>query len=738
MRLFIAEKPSLAQAIYEGLGGNATDKMKNGFFEIGDDKVTACFGHMLELFDPEDYDEKYKKWNMDDLPIASFYPPSLRPKEDAKQRLDVIFELIKQADEIVHAGDVDEEGQLLVDEILNFVGNTKPVKRILIADLNLKPVQKALNDLRPNEEFVHLGYSALARSIGDQLFGYNLTRAYTLQGRKQGFDGVLNVGRVQSAVLGLINARTLANLNHEASFYYDLVGQFTSETGGIDAKYQPTDHDIIDEKNRIIDAANADAIKQVGEGEAALIAEATTKPEKKAAPLPYNLSSLQQTCAKKWGYSAEDTLDTMQSLYETHKLLTYPRADCRYLSDEHLAGATEIMNAIKGTMIKYSDAINEADLNLKHKAFDASKITAHHAICPTEKSGEHITLTPKERNIYELIASSFIALFYPSSVRDKTRVVIQQGEHRAFVATQSVLTAQGWEVLFKGDIETDKPVEGVDLSTLKKDQALTCQTISIDKKKTKPPKYFVASSLLAAMTRAAKFIEDPELRAALEAKDKDNSAESGSIGTEATRASILAKLANNINLVCIEDEKGYKEKVWKTTQQGQDFCAVLPADIIAPDTSAIWSIQQAQIREGKLTVQRFVTTLDKYIAQRVSEVKTNGISITPNMQSCPVCKTGFLGERMGKNGPFWGCNHHPVCKTAYPDKDGQPDLTVKPKRPLTVSKHKCPKCEKGLIRRTRTKKIKNKISYFWSCSGYPKCETTMFDKAGKPNFASAR
>ena len=738
MRLFIAEKPSLAKAIFEGLGGSSTAHMTNGFFEIGDNKVTACFGHMLELFDPEDYDEKYSKWSLDDLPIASVYPPTLKPKEDAKQRLEVIFSLIEQADEIVHAGDVDEEGQLLIDEILHYVGNTKPVKRVLIADLNLKPVQNALNNLKPNEEFVHLGQSALARSIGDQLFGYNLTRAFTLQGRKQGFDGVLNVGRVQSAVLGLINSRTLANQSHTESFYYDMVGNFEAPSIDIQAKYQPTDNDVTDEKNRIIKASNAEAIKEECLNNAASIKEVITKAEKKAAPLPYNLSSLQQVCAKKWGYSADETLEVMQSLYETHKLLTYPRADCRFLSDEHLAGAKDIVMAIAKTMPKYQTAIDEADFTLHHKAFNSEKITAHHAICPTEKSGESITLTPKEKNIYELVASSFIALFYPESIRDKTRVTLECGNKRTYVATQSVLVEQGWESLFKGDVETDKPLAGVDLSTLKQDQVLTCEKVSIEQKKTKPPKYFVESTLLAAMTRAAKFIEDPELRAALEAKDKDNAAESGSIGTEATRASILTKLAENVNLVTVESEKGYKEKVWKTTTQGQDFCKVLPKEIIAPDTSAIWSQQQVLIRESKLTVEAFVSSLDTYLAERINDIKENGISITPNMQSCPQCKTGYLGKRNGKNGIFWGCNNHPDCKTAYPDKNGQPNLAVKPKRPLTVSNHKCPKCEKGLIRRKRTKLIKGKVSYFWSCSGYPECETTLFDRAGKPNFESAR
>ncbi|EMQ2879012.1 DNA topoisomerase III, partial [Vibrio navarrensis] len=220
---------------------------------------------------PEDYNEKYKSWTMSDLPIPSVYPPKLKPKADAKAQLDIILKLIKEADSLVHAGDPDEEGQLLVDEILTYVGNTKPVERLLIADLNLKPVQKALGSLKPNAEFEAMGRSALARSLGDQLFGYNLTRAFTLQGRQQGFDGTLNVGRVQSAVLGLVNARTLANQHHQESVYYEVSGQFALKEGVIKGKYQTTESDICDEKGRLIDSSNAAQVKTDCEQQDALI-----------------------------------------------------------------------------------------------------------------------------------------------------------------------------------------------------------------------------------------------------------------------------------------------------------------------------------------------------------------------------------------------------------------------------------------------------------------------------------
>lgn len=735
-RVFIAEKPSLAQAIFEGLGGDPSTEKQQGYFQHNDDIVTWCYGHMLELFDPQDYDPKYQQWVFDDLPIQAVMPPKLKPKKESKAQLSIILKLIDQADSIVHAGDPDEEGCLLIDEILGYANNTKPVERVLIADLNLKPVQQALANMRPNSEFQHMTNSALARSIGDQNFGYNLTRAFTLKGREKGFDGVLNVGRVQSAVLGLVNNRTLANQQHQESYYYDVHAIFNIDGQSLTAKYQPGEKDVTDDDGRIINESSAKTVQSAVINQPATITEAATKADNQSAPLPYNLSALQQLCAKKFGYSAEETLGIMQSLYETHKLLTYPRTDCRYLSEEHLKQRPGIFAAIQGTLPELAQFIDHEHCQSEsnHKAFNASKIIAHHAIVPTEKSGAGIQLSEKERNIYDLISRSYIALFYPVSSRDKTRIVIQGEESHHFVATQSVLTAKGWEVLFKGE-HKDESVTGTDLSQLTAGTSCNCDDVTIEKKKTKPPKYFTESTLLGAMTRAAKFIDDPELRKDLESKDKDNSAESGSIGTEATRAGILAKLAKNTNLISIESEKGYKEKVWKTTQQGQEFCAILPKEIIAPDTSAIWAGQQAKIREGTLSVDDFVRALDMYIAERIAVVGREGVNISSNMTQCPKCQTGHLRKRPGKSGFFWGCNRYPECDATFPDKSGKPNFEKK--APVKVSDHPCPNCGKGLVRRPG-KRIKGKSSYFWGCSGYPECKTTVFDKAGKPNFATTK
>lgn len=737
MRVFIAEKPSLARAIFEGLGGNPDTEKQNGYYQHGEDAVTWCYGHMLELSDPQDYDERFATWRFGDLPIATRTPPVLKPKQESKAQLKTILTLIKQADAIVHAGDVDEEGCLLVDEILGHAGNQKPVQRLLVTDLNLAPVQKSLANMQPNENFRGMTNSALARSLADQSFGYNLTRGCTLKGREKGYDGVLNVGRVQSAVLGLVNLRTLANQNHTESYYYDVFASLDLNGLAVRAKYQTTDADQVDEKKRLISDAQARHIAERVSGQAARVTLAITKPEHTAPPLPLNLSTLQQICAKRYGYKAAQTLEIMQGLYETHKLLTYPRTDNRYLSDEHYYQTGDIAAAVTATMPELAEAVGGMDRAQKHKAFNADKIEAHHAIVPTTKSGTGISLTEKEKNVYRLVAEHYIGLFYPDAIRDKTKVHVDiKGD--TFTATQSVLVQKGWEALGKADSDNNDPDDteqsATDLSTLKTNDTGQCQSAGVDKKKTNPPKYFTESTLLAAMTRAAKFIDDPVLRKALEAKD-EGSSDQGSIGTEATRAAIMEKLAANTGLISIEKEKGYSELVWKTTRQGQEFCAALPKEVIQPDISASWAEKQAQIRAGTLSVEDFIRDVDRYIAGRITDLAENGIDITSNATPCPLCGKGHLRKRKGSKGDFWGCNAYPDCKATFPDKGGKPEMTKK--APTVVSDNTCPDCGKGMIRR-KGKPYKGKASYFWGCSGYPECKTTLFDKAGKPDYSSKK
>ena len=708
MRLFIAEKPSLARAIFEGLGGDPNTEKKNGYFEHNTDVVTWCFGHMLELYDPQDYDPKFAVWRFSDLSeMKTVYPPTYKIKKASEEQTRIILSLIEKADSIVHAGDPDEEGCLLVDEILVFADNKKPVERLLISDLNLVPVQKALANMqvmKSGDKFSGMTNSALARALCDQSFGYKLTRGCTLKGREKGYEGVLNVGRVQSAVLGLINLRTLANQNHAESFYYDIFATLAVNGHHVKAKYQTTDSDQIDDKKRLISDAQAQHIAERVVEKGAVVTNAVTKPENTKPPMPLNLSTLQQICAKRYGYKSQETLEIMQGLYETHKLVTYPRTDNRYLSDEHFYQADDIAVAVSATMPELASATAGMDKEQKHKAFNANNMGAHHAIVPTTKSGAGIQLSEKEKNVYRLVAIYYIGLFWPDAIRNKTKVHFDiKGD--TFTATQSVLVQKGWEALGKDSRDDEEPddseLAGFDLATLKVNDNGLCESALVDKKPALPPKYFTESTLLAAMTRAAKFVDDPALKKALEAKD-EGSEDRGSIGTEATRAGILEKLAANTGLISIEKEKGYSELVWKTTKQGQEFCAALPPEVIKPNISAMWAEKQAQIKSGKLSIEDFIKENDNYISQLIDELDKNGINVSSNATPCPVCNKGFLRKRKGQDGFFWGCSCYPECKTSFPDKDGHPITGKKPEGASSRLETPCPSCNKEILIRPKS------------------------------------
>ncbi|EIA0806487.1 DNA topoisomerase III [Vibrio vulnificus] len=730
MRVFIAEKPSLAAAIFKGLGGDVNTEKKNGYYQHGQDVVTWCLGHLLALCDPEDYNIEHKKWALSYLPLETMYPPRLKPRKGAEKQLKVVLEWIGKATSIVHAGDPDPEGCLLIDEVLQYANNTKPVQRVLIADLNDKPVKAALANLQPNENFLPLTQKALARSIADQTFGYNLTRAYTLKAREKGFDDVLNIGRVITAMIGMINERTLANQNHQKSFYYELFGHFSVAGNTIKAKLIPDEHFELDEQGRMISSLEVAATKEADTNASAVIQSVEQKEESRAAPLPFNLSKLQIEASKRWGYKPKEVLDALQALYEKHKLLTYPRSDNQFLSDAHLENAPQIFAAIQGTMPHLSDAVTQATPTSTHKAFNAAKIEAHHAIVPTEKSGAGIELNEREKNLYELIAKRFVALFYPDAKRSKVMADIAC-TGRIYRATQTTLTTQGWEVLFKGE-HNDEPNQNlIDLSTLTEGAEARCSHLDTEERETKPPKYFDDASLLKAMTQAAKFIKDPVLRKTLEAKDKDTAGENGSIGTEATRSGHIEKVGKLTHLVTLTKEKGYKNPVYKTTEAGQEFCALLPDEIVRPDISAIWEGSLNKIAKREESIEAFLHSVNHYIATQVDHVKTQGVPFSKRQgMVCPTCQQGTLTKRKGQNGPFWSCNRYPDCKTTFPDDNGKPNLNPKPRQAVTPSTQEfCKQCGNPLVRRPG----KKEGSFWWGCSGFPKCTVRFFDQNGQPD-----
>lgn len=599
MRLFIAEKPSLGRAIADVLP--KPHKKGEGFIETAQgDVVTWCIGHLLEQAEPDAYDAAFKQWRMEHLPIVpSQWQLVAKPK--TKAQLAVIKRLIKQADCVVNAGDPDREGQLLVDEVIDFLGypKTKPVQRCLISDLNPPAVRRALDKLRDNKEFVPLAVSALARSRADWLYGINMTRAYTLLGRKGGCSELLSVGRVQTPLLGLVVRRDLEIEAFVPKPFYEVLAHLVTDNNErFSAKWLPSEACLPwqDEEGRVLNRALAAKVVERIQGQSALVEEVEEQARKQAAPLPYNLSSLQIDAAKRFGMDAKRVLDVCQSLYERHKLITYPRSDSRHLPSEHFNRAPQVREAIAATAPALARAVNEADGRIRSKAWNDGKVDAHHAIIPTEKRGNEGSLGADETKLYGLIARQYLLQFYPPFEYNDSKVLLRLAGGLFQAKARRILKA-GWKALLGVEEDDDEEKAGT-LPALKKGEQLLCERGELLEKLTQPPKPFTDATLLAAMTGIARYVQDPEIRKTLRETD--------GLGTEATRAGIIDLLFKRRFLV-------RQGKSIKATPTGRALVQVLPASATTPDMTALWEQSLGQIAERHGSYQQFMGPLTEQL-----------------------------------------------------------------------------------------------------------------------------
>ncbi|MGL5290026.1 MAG: DNA topoisomerase [Aeromonas sp.] len=680
-RVFIAEKPALGKVIAEALGSAV---QKGGYYECGNDAVTWCVGHILELTAPESHNPDYAKWKAEDLPLK-LRPHKLQPKITMVKQFETIKNLIKQADTLVNAGDPDDEGQLLVDEVIEFCGASQPVKRLLINDLNVSAAKKALECMRDNAEFRGLYHKALARSVGDQLYGFNMTRAYSLAAQARGGSGVLSVGRVQTPVLGLIVARYHANKNHAANFYYSLKGNFDFSGTGIIAKFVSNDGDPVDDKGRITDQAFADALVASCAGKAVTIKSLSVDDKQQPAPLPFSLLDLQAAMSRKHGISAAKTLEITQNLRETYKAITYNRSDCNYLSsDQHLDAAKTLEMIINlfpkmGTMF--------IDKNQKGRAFNDANISAHTAIIPTTTKPNFSAMSSDEKKVYQAIVDRYVLQFMPDKTYKQANAVFDVIGH-TFSATARQLVDSGWTALEgqndeqddeQGDEQGDdseSPYAG--LSGLS--GSGSCGRVLVSKEKTKPLPLYTESALLKDLQRVAKYVKDPRIKKLLQDKDADKKGESGGIGTPATRAAMLETL---------KKRNFYKEESKKLipTKLGIDFIAALPDMATSPDMSALWHEQQTQIENGDLTVDEFLDALELFIADQIKSIDVSSITIEKKQAAgqlekldyvCPECKKDLIN--MARFIACRGCSlrvSKSLCDKALTDKQLATLLTTR-------------------------------------------------------------
>jgi Topoisomerase IA len=731
MRLFIAEKSELALAVVEGLGGG---ERKGGiYYCANDDRVVPCRGHLLELMEPHDYDPELEKWSLAPLPWSAM-PWKKKPVADTADLLKNIIGQLGQASSVVHVGDPDDEGQLIVDEILEYARYNGPVQRLLINDNNVKVVQRSLANMRDNRELAGLSASAEARSVGDLLYGVNITRAYTLVAQAKGYDGVLHVGRVQTPILGMVERRCRENAHHKSAFYYLVNGKFAIGNVVFPARYQTTDTDPVDDKKRLVDKDRADAIVAAIGGQNASIESAATKAKQTPAPLPYNLIKLQSDTSRLFGLMPDRVLAITQDLRVKHKLITYNRSDCQFLNEEQHADAPEVLAAVAGTCPQFKPLVDKADPTFKSRAFDSSKTSAHHGIVPTGAVVPFADLTKDEQRIYMLIARAYIAQFWPVQRYDQTTVVVAVGERR-FAVKSNITTDAGWRQLYQAeqaaadDGDDDDDALSTDLRGLTTGATGRCEGGERKDMKTKPLPLYTIATLLEDLTRVAKYVREERLRKILIERDKGKEGEHGGIGTPATRDAIIKNLF----------ERGWLETQGKhvvTTRKASEFYDVLPNTARYPDMTALWQEQQTVIAKGERTALSFVEELVAWLGAEIERVKSQGLNIKVNTQPCPVCG-GPMARRQGEHGFFWACLDREGCKTIARDKDGRPV----PKEEVSVSAlHHCMACGKGLIRRAGSATVKGQRPRppWWSCSGYPTCKQRYSDKDGKPDFSTGR
>lgn len=699
MRLFIAEKPNLAKAIANGLGNGRKDE---GCIHCGDDVVTWCFGHMLELAWPQDYKPEYAQWRREHLPII----PSewkYKVRKDAAKQLAVIGSLLRKADSVVNGGDPDREGQLLVDEVLEHFGYRGPVARIWLPSLDDKSVRIALNDIRDNAPYAPLRDAARARSLADWLVGINATRAMTIKGRESGRGEVLSLGRVQTPTLALVVARDREITNFKPTDYFVLRAALAHAAGEFTATFVPSEVQTgLDASGRMVDFTQVAAVLDQVNGVDGVVAESLRENKSKAAPLPHSLSSLQKAASAQLGMSAQQVLDTAQALYE-RKLTTYPRTDCRHLPNEQFDGAAAVL-ATLASVPGLEQVAGTADASLKSSAWNTQKVTAHHAIVPTGEMPPD-NLKAAERELYLMIATAFCLQFQPPMRYEARKIVLNLADTR-WEVTGRRLTDAGWTA-FSKDEEDDRPEEE-SLPPVEQGDAVTCRTVESVKKKTSPPSRYSEGTLIEAMAAVHRFVGDADAKATLK--------ETKGIGTEATRAKVLETLK----------ERGYlaiDKKSIVSTPLGREIIDLIPSALKDPITTAEWESRLESIAQGKESLDAFLAEQKKILPDLLAPILGDGKPTFP----CPACGAALNRRKRKKDGSwFWGCTAYPDCKVILPDDNGKPGK-ARPKPAL--SEYVCKACGKPLIKRTGAK------GEFYGCSGYPGCKQTYpVAPGGAPDF----
>ena len=637
--LVIAEKPSVARDIARVL---KCGKNINGAIEGECYVVTWGLGHLVELADPESYDARYKEWRMEDLPMIPD-PFKLEViKQTGKQYQAVKSQLHrKDISQVIIATDAGREGELVARLILKKAGSRLPIKRLWISSVTDKAIKEGFASLKDGKEYESLRDAALCRAEADWLVGINSTRALTCK-----YNAQLSCGRVQTPTLAMIAAREERIRAFVPKPYYGM----KARVQGISFTWQ----DKAASSGSSFDRARIEGLLSSLKNEPAQAEQIKRTPKKKQPPLLYDLTELQRDANKQYNYTAKETLNIMQRLYENHKVLTYPRTDSRYLSQDIVPTIKERLKACSvGPYRKIAGALINRPLPQKMAFVDNSKVSDHHAIIPTEQFVQLDHMTVDERRIYDLVVRRFLAVLYPPCEYEQTEVTVRIGSER-FTARANVVTQTGWKAAYEGQSgswEEDESTEAAESSadsqkllSLKEGDVLKGVVLAMTEGKTKPPAPFNEASLLSAMENPAAYMES---------KDKAMAktlGETGGLGTVATRADIIEKLFSSFLL-----EKRGKDIF--LTSKAKQLLELVPEDLKKPELTAQWEMKLSAIAKGDLKRDAFMEEIRDYCKELLGQIKTGeGQFRHDNLTNtkCPVCGKRMLSVK-GKNSQMLVC-----------------------------------------------------------------------------------
>lgn len=625
----LAEKPSVARDIARVLN---CGKKLNGALEGNQYVVTWALGHLVTLADPEEYDKKYKEWKIEDLPLMPKKMELVVIKQTAKQYQAVKAQLFrKDVNEIIIATDAGREGELVARWILEKSHCRKPVKRLWISSVTDKAIKEGFAHLKDGREYEPLYDAAVSRAEADWLVGINATRALTCK-----YNAQLSCGRVQTPTLAMIAAREEEIRQFKPQEYYGL----TLMAGGLRFSWQ-------DEKSgsrRSFSKERMEDMKsRIGNG-ILEIKEIEKTGKKTYAPGLYDLTELQRDANKKFGFSAKETLNIMQRLYENHKVLTYPRTDSRYIGSDIVPTIKERLKACAvGPYRKIAGPLSMRPVKANKSFVDDKKVSDHHAIIPTEQFVQLDHMTNEERKIYDLVIRRFCGVLYPPFEYEQTTVKGESGGE-TFIAKGKIVKSQGWKEAYEGDWTEEEDEEFQTLKELEQGQQLKIDRADISIGKTQPPAHFNEATLLSAMENPVKYMQSKDAQAA------KTLGETGGLGTVATRADIIEKLFHTF----LMEKRGNDILL---TSKAKQLLELVPEDLKKPELTADWEMRLSRIAQGKLKKNIFLKDIKNYAEEIIGEIKTGqGTFHHDNLTNtkCPVCGKRMLSVN-GKNSKMLVC-----------------------------------------------------------------------------------